>query len=202
MKTRTRRQKEVLDFITRYIENHGYDPSYQVIARHLGVNSKAGIAKHVAALEEQGFLERRRADGSFKLYVRGPSSGQPACEIDWITTDGEPEEWEEKPLTLPRCFLGNVEPSDVFAFRMQDDAMTDKHIAAGDVVLVERRPYVRDGACAAVSAENVGTLLRCFFRSGAHIELRPANSDFEDLRLPADKVEVLGIVRGLIRPID
>jgi SOS-response transcriptional repressor LexA len=51
--TRTRRQREVLDFIIRYIDNHGYEPSYQLIARELGVSSKAGIAKHIKALEEQ-----------------------------------------------------------------------------------------------------------------------------------------------------
>jgi repressor LexA len=56
MQPRTRRQKEVLDFIKRYIEKHGYEPSYQQIARHLGVSSKAGIARHIESLENQGFL--------------------------------------------------------------------------------------------------------------------------------------------------
>ena len=60
MPTRTRRQREVLDFIIRYIDGHGYEPSYQLIARELGVSSKAGIAKHIKALEEQGLLRRRR----------------------------------------------------------------------------------------------------------------------------------------------
>ena len=59
MQTRTRRQKEVLDFITRYIDSHGYEPSYQIIARHIGVSSKAGIAKHIRALEAQGCIARR-----------------------------------------------------------------------------------------------------------------------------------------------
>lgn len=70
MQPRTRRQKEVLEIITRYIKNHGYDPSYQQIARQLGVSSKAGIAKHVRALEEQGLLTRRRDGGKFNLELR------------------------------------------------------------------------------------------------------------------------------------
>ena len=52
----TRRQREILDFITQYIESHGARPSYQLIARHMGVSSKGGIARIVTDLEAQGFL--------------------------------------------------------------------------------------------------------------------------------------------------
>jgi len=51
MLPRTQRQKEVLDYITRFLAKHGYEPSYAQIARHFGVSSKATIAKHIAALE-------------------------------------------------------------------------------------------------------------------------------------------------------
>lgn len=202
MQTRTRRQKEVLDFITRYIDRHGHDPSYQVIARHLGVSSKAGIAKHVAALEEQGLLERRRVDGSFKLFLRRPESNVSVCEIDWIDGDAaEGEDWECRPFVVPQFFLGNILPTEALAFRVPDDAMSEKQICSGDVVIVERRPHVRDGSCVAVTADKLGTMVRCYFRDGAEIELRAANDRYEDVRLSADKVEVVGLFRGLIRPV-
>ena len=59
MQPRTQRQKEILDYIQRFIERHGYEPSYAQIARHFGVSSKATIAKHIAALESRGLLSRR-----------------------------------------------------------------------------------------------------------------------------------------------
>ena len=46
MQPRTQRQKEILEYIARFIERHGYEPSYAQIARHFGVSSKATIAKH------------------------------------------------------------------------------------------------------------------------------------------------------------
>jgi SOS-response transcriptional repressor LexA len=41
MLPRTQRQKEVLDYITRFLASHGHEPSYAQIARHFGVSSKA-----------------------------------------------------------------------------------------------------------------------------------------------------------------
>jgi repressor LexA len=56
MQARTRRQKEILSYITEFIENRGYEPSYQQIAKHFQIASKSAIAKHIAALEEQGLI--------------------------------------------------------------------------------------------------------------------------------------------------
>src|SRR5215218_9452925 len=123
--TRTRRQREVLDFIVRYIEGHGYEPSYQLIARELGVSSKAGIAKHIKALEEQGMLQRRRENGSFRLDIGKTESAPPSSfEIVWLDvpangTDGQHR--ESSPFTLPLFMLGDLSPKSVRAFRVPDD---------------------------------------------------------------------------------
>ena len=69
MQPRTQRQKEILEYITRFIERHGYEPSYTQIARHFGVSSKATIAKHIEALEKRGLISRQRENGAFALSV-------------------------------------------------------------------------------------------------------------------------------------
>ena len=63
MQPRTRRQREILDFITEFINERGHIPSYQQIARKFKIASKSAIAKHIAAMEKQGILQRRREDG-------------------------------------------------------------------------------------------------------------------------------------------
>ena len=114
MPTRTRRQREVLDFIIRYIDGHGYEPSYQLIARELGVSSKAGIAKHIKALEEQGLLQRRRENGSFKLDVGRTETLSPSSfEIDWLDAPAngtQPESFQSSPFALPLFMLGDLSP--------------------------------------------------------------------------------------------
>jgi repressor LexA len=157
MQPRTRRQKEVLDYITRYIENHGYEPSYQQIARHLGVRSKAGIGKHIKALENQGLLARRRENGSFFLEMRPKESASEAiCRVEWLDAPSDSsyrEDWETAPLFVPKFLLGFLAPEKIFAFRAPDEAMRGRGIFEGDVVLIEKRTFARDGECIAAVVE-------------------------------------------------
>src|SRR5437868_10815324 len=100
MHAQTRRQREVLNFITRYVESNGYRPSYQSIARHLGVSSKGGIARIVAVLEEQGLIERKRENGHFTLEFPGRdvAGGGSGLLIEWLEIPldgGYRENWEE-----------------------------------------------------------------------------------------------------------
>lgn len=205
MQPRTRRQKEVLDYITRYIEAHGYEPSYQQIAWHFGVASKAGIAKHIKALENQGLLARRRENGTFCIEVRPKESViESVSRINWLdapTDSAYREEWEKYPLFVPRFLLGFLAPEKVFAFRVPNDAMLNKGIFEGDIVLIEKRSFVRDGDCIAATLEGKRTVLKNFYRAGAFIELRPANERYETVRLSADKIDIQGVFRGLLRPL-
>lgn len=205
MQPRTRRQKDVLEYITRYIEKHGYEPSYQQIAWQLGISSKAGIAKHIKALENQGLLSRRRENGCFKLELRSLNAvNESVSLIEWLEVPKNEiltDEWENEPLFLPNFMLGFQTPERLCAFRVRNDSMLDEHICEGDVVLLEKRSYARDGDIVVALTLNKRVVLKKYFREGAKIELRPANANFDSLVLPADKVSVLGVLRGVLRPL-
>ena len=205
MQARTRRQKEVFDYIKHYVEKYGNEPSYQMIARHLGVSSKAGIARHIKALETQGLITRRRENGSFWLdFGQSNSMSQAVCEIAWLEipkAEVYVEEWENEPLFVPRFMLGYQEPERLRAYRVPDDAMQDKHICEGDVVLIEKRSYARDGSVVVALVADKQVVLRQYSRAGAHSELSSGNDNYETLKIPANKIEILGVFRGLLRPI-
>jgi len=204
MPTRTRRQREVLDFIIRYIDGHGYEPSYQLIARELGVSSKAGIAKHIKALEEQGLLQRRRENGSFKLDIGRSEVMSPSnFEVQWLDTPEngfEPEPWEAAPFSLPLFLLGELSPKSVRAYRVTDNGMSGKNICEGDIAIIESRSYLRDGDCAVVTIKRKETLLRQYYREGSRIEMRPADDKFDVIRVPGEHVKIHGVFRCLVRP--
>jgi repressor LexA len=204
MQPQTRRQKQVLEIITRYIKNHGHKPSYQQIARDLGVSSKAGIAKHIQSLEEQGLLMRRNEDGKFSLTLRPEELlSKAVCEIEWLDVpknEDLAEDWESEPLFVPQFMLGYQDETRVRAFRVANDAMLDEHIREGDVVLIEKRAYARDGDIVVAVIPNRGAVLKQYFRDGAKVELRPANPKFETIVLSADKVEVCGTLHSVLRP--
>ncbi|MDT4954713.1 MAG: repressor LexA [Acidobacteriota bacterium] len=205
MQPRTQRQKEILDYITHFIERHGYEPSYAQIARHFGVSSKATIAKHIAALESRGLLSRRSEDGSFNLEVKVEDMPSGAvCELPLLghVAAGAPIEaiTDAEPIIVPRFLLGRVRPERVYALRVKGDSMIDEHICDGDIALIENRTEARDGEIVVALIEGTRATLKRLFRFGAEVELRPANSTLEPIRLPASQVTVQGIFRGLLRP--
>jgi repressor LexA len=205
MLPRTQRQKEILDYITRFIARHGYEPSYAQIARHFGVSSKATIAKHIAALERRGLLSRRRDDGAFNLAVTIEDSPTDAiCEVPLLgrIAAGAPIDAVEdaQPISVPRFLLGRVRPERVYALRVKGDSMIDEHICDGDIALIENRTEARDGEIVVALVEGTRATLKRLYRFGAEVELRPANSQLAPMRLRAAQVTVQGIFRGLLRP--
>ena len=205
MQPRTHRQKEILDYITRFIERHGYEPSYAQIARHFGVSSKATIAKHIAALERRGLLSRRHEDGAFGLAVKVEEAAPDAlCEVKLLghIAAGAPIDAIEdsEPISVPRFLLGRVRPERVYALRVRGDSMIDEHICDGDIALIENRTEARDGEIVVALIDGSRATLKRLFRFGQEVELRPANSQLAPFRLPASQVAVQGIFRGLLRP--
>lgn len=204
MQPRTQRQKQVLDFIAGFIERHGYEPSYAQIARHLGISSKATIAKHVAALEKRGLLERQHSTDGFGLSVNFEEAHHSTvCEIPLRGTiaAGAPldaiEECEN--LIVPRFLLGRVRPERVFALRVKGDSMIEEHICDGDIALIENRADARDGEIVVALIEGERATLKRLYRMDKDVELRPANSSLQPIKLPAWQVAIQGVFRGLLR---
>jgi repressor LexA len=204
MLPRTQRQKDILDYITRFSERNRYEPSYAQIARHFGVKSRATIAKHIAALERRGLLTRTHEDGSFALSVK-VDDPDALCQVKLLgrIAAGTPLDVVESDETLcvPRFLLGRVKPDRVYALRVKGDSMIDEHICDGDIALIENRTEARDGeiVVAFLIEDNQATLKK-LYRRGTDVELHPANSQLQPLTLPASQVSVQGIFRGLLRP--
>ena len=54
----TRRQREVYDFISQFVDTNGYSPSFEEIAAGVGLSSLATVHKHISNLEGKGLLKR------------------------------------------------------------------------------------------------------------------------------------------------
>ena len=205
MQPRTKRQKEILEYISNFIETRGYKPSYQQIAKHFRLASKAAVAKHIAALEKQGLISRRRENGSFSLELFPKTViTDLVCEIEWIEL---PEitrfndDFSDETLLVPNFLIGLHKPEKLCAFRVRNDSMLDEHICEGDIALIEKRTFARDGDMVVLVINGDRVVFKRIFRDGANIQLRPSNKNYETIKISADKVEIKGIYRGLIRPL-
>jgi repressor LexA len=202
MQPRTKRQKEIFEYISQFIESRGYKPSYQQIAMHFQLASKAAVANHIAALERQGLISRRRENGSFSLELNPKeTAGGLVCGIEWIPAPGTSDAAAEEPLLVPAFLTGGLTADKLLVFRVRNESMIGDHICEGDIALIERRSFARDGDTVVATVRGERLVLKKIFRDGANVELRPSNPTFEPIRVPADKVDVKGIFRGLIRPL-
>lgn len=206
MQPRTKRQKEIFEYISNFIESRGYKPSYQQIAKHFRLASKAAVAKHIESLEKQGLISRRRENGSFSLEISSKSSAivsDLVCQIEWLEipeTIALVNDFADETLLIPTFLIGFHKPEKLSAFVVQNDAMADEQICEGDIAIIEKREFARDSDIVAAIINDERLVLKRIYRNGANVEFRPANENYEIIELPADKVKIKGIFRGLIRP--
>lgn len=202
---RTQRQKEVYDYLVSFLERRGHIPTYSQIAQKLGVKSRATIAKHIQALVRLGLIDIIRTGNSSQIVIK--QQEQPTselfCEVPMagFIAAGHPIELvrSNETISVPRFMLGKVRPENVYAARIKGDSMIDEHICDGDIALIEERKVAHNGEIVMVLVDDNYATLKRIYQHGPEVELRPANSQLESIRVPAESVQVQGVFKGLLR---
>src|SRR5262245_37531094 len=201
----TKRQRQVYDFISGFVQKNGYSPSFEEIGDGMGLSSLATVHKHVTNLEKKGLLKRdynrsRSIDvlpvrGLFKRQQRTPSDI--ALPLMGRIAAGQPIEAVENPETIS---LGDITRSkDVFVLQVKGESMKDEHIVDGDYVLVEKTETARDGEIVVALIEGTDATLKRLYREGTNIRLQPSNVTMKPIVVPAKSVQVQGRVVGVLR---
>ncbi len=198
----TERQRQVLSFILRSVEQRGYPPSVREICGELGTSSTRGAQRHLEALERKGYITRGpgaraiRAEGPRRqgsIYL--PLLGRvPAGPLNYAAE--EVEEW----VPVPPGLGG---PGAAFMLRVKGDSMTGDHIQDGDLLVVNPATSPREGdiVVAVVDGEATVKHLHLPGREGGEVELRPSNPDYDPIRVRAEDVHIVGRVAGLLRTL-
>jgi repressor LexA len=195
----TRRQKEVLDFLATFVTRNGYSPSFEEIARGLGLKSLATVHKHITNLEKKGMLDRMH-NRSRSIDVVAPGTRTRATDrlpLAGQISAGLPLETSELPESISlHDVVGN---RDVFALEVRGDSMRDEHIIHGDYVLVERTRTARQGEIVVALVRGAETTLKRFYSEGHVVRLQPANVEMDPIYVPAAQVAIQGRVLGVLR---
>lgn len=206
----TRRQREVLDFVSHFVADKGYSPSLEEIAAAFDLSSVATVHKHVKHLVDKGYLRKAwnrsrsvepvpdagragRAGGqdSVELPILGAvAAGQPIEAI-------EPDAGTAETLAVPAAMTARGR--DHYVLRVRGDSMIDDQICDGDFVVIESRREARNGETVVALVDGQEATLKRFYRAGPQIKLVPANQTMAPMEFHASQVEIRGIVRGLIR---
>ena len=200
----TKRQKEVLDFIAKFVDENGYCPSYDEIARGLDLSSLATVHKHIGVLEAKGYLRRgvnqsRSLELSAK-YLQEQRRARAVPEIPLLgrIAAGLPVEAVEHREVLN--FADFTGRGETFALEVRGDSMIDDHICSGDVILLEKVEQAHDGDIVVALVGGSETTLKRFYREpGGMIRLQPANSALKPIVAPAREVQIQGRLLAVLR---
>lgn len=206
----TRRQKEVLDFISDFLDENGYSPSFDEIAVGMGLASVATVHKHVSALEKKGYLiksynqsrslelgrkyfsERKRMEAG---AAQAAAAGTP---LMGTIAAGRPIESYPQPESL--SFSDFAGKKNVYALEVRGDSMIDDHIMEGDYVLVEQTDRVRDGDIVVALVDGSESTLKRFYReTGDRARLQPANAAMDPIFVPLSDLQIQGRVLAVHR---
>jgi len=194
MRMLTPRQLAAYEFITAFIDRQGYAPSYDEIRLHLGLRSLNAVAKLVTQLRRRGALAAAPSNAKRSL---APVARRGAVPLLGLIAAGRPIEAIEnpEPVDVPESLLG---PGERYALRVRGDSMVEDGIQDGDLIFVKRAVRAENGQTVVAVVDGEATLKR-FHKRGATVELRPANAALRSTEWPASRVEIRGVLVGLLR---
>jgi repressor LexA len=208
----TQKQKDLLLLIDKKIKKHGVPPSYDEMKDALGLASKSGIHRLITALEERGFIRRlpnkaralevlKLPQDSLSRPIAPPVAANDDYEIPFVgkIAAGNPIaalEDSYNMMSVPPSMMGK---GDHFALEIEGDSMTGAGILDGDIVVVRRANTARNGQIIVALVDQEEATLKTLRKSGQNVELIAENPDYPTRSFGPDRVEVQGVLVGLVR---
>lgn len=193
----TKQQTRVYRYLETYLRRKGRPPSYQEIQDYFGFRSLNSVVKHLKQLERKGYLESPW--GNQKRAFRLLPLRTTAATIPFLgrVAAGAPIEAVEmtEAVEVPESLLAG---GNNFALQVQGESMIDEGIRDGDVLIIRKQDHADNGQTVVAQIEGEATIKKFYQRDG-RVELRPANEELKPLVVPAEKVEIIGVVVGLVR---
>lgn len=204
-----KREKAILKFIEKQINDKGYPPSVREIGKAVGLSSTATVHTYIAKLREKGYIAKEDQKGrALKLLKGGKKeetkpiyNGKELADVPVIgkITAGEPILAVENitdTFPIPIDFVGN---SESFMLVVRGESMIEAGILNGDYILVKKQDIARNGEIVVALIGEEATV-KTFYKEKDHIRLQPENSTMDPIIVPNCKI--LGKVAGVFRKIN
>jgi repressor LexA len=197
----TKRQKEILDFLEGFLDEHGYPPSFEEIARHFGYTSLATVHEHLENLRQKGYI-RKSYNASRSIELVPTNRAVTALELPLLgqVAAGVPIEaiTDQETVAVPEEMVSRG--GQHYVLRVRGNSMIDEQIRDGDFVIVNSRNTAQNGEVVVALVDGDSATVKKFYREAdGRIRLQPANPSMPPMYFPAVDVAVQGVVVGVIR---
>ncbi len=197
----TKRQRQILDYLTSYATEHGYAPSFEEIAGQFNYNSLATVHEHLSNLERKGYIKRSYNE-SRAIEILPSDIFPKAIELPVLgaVAAGLPIEAFEtqETIAVPDDFVRRA--GSHYVPKVPGNSMIEDHISDGDYVVVHDRPAADNGEMVIAMLDDSGATVKRYYRErDGRVRLQPANATMAPMYFQEDQVRVQGIVVGVMR---
>jgi repressor LexA len=199
-----KKQKQILEFISQYIQVNGYSPTLQEIADSMNLSSLATVHEHLQALERKGIIKRYEgAVRGIEIVDVSVNANLNAVELPLIgyIAAGEPIEAIENPLATVMVSPDMVSKSKrCFVLQVKGSSMIGEGIMDGDFVVLKQQETADNGQIVVALIDDGFATLKSFYKEkNGKIRLQPANDNMDPIIVDADSVKIQGVVTGIVR---
>lgn len=197
-----KQKRAILEYLQKYIKDHGYAPTLSEIAKAFSLSSLATVHEHLAFLEEAGFIKRDR-NNARGIELIDPEHDEAADATSFLLplvgtiAAGSPIEAAEdksEMIAVPRELVGR---KNAYILKVRGDSMIESLVADGDFVVVEKSQLARDGDMVVALLDDGTATLKKFFKKKNFVRLQPANANYKPIDV--QNVTIQGKVIGVIR---
>lgn len=209
----TDRQINILKFIVKHINTHGYPPSVREIGEEVGLSSSSTVHAHLEKLEKLQFIRRGNKARALEVLDKGKQKLWSESGIDYQNGDikipivgeitaGNPilaEENIDGYLTVPGDYFNNR--NDLFVLKVKGNSMIGAGIYDGDLVFIRKVNTADNGDIVVALIDDEATVKRFYKDNNSNnVQLRPENPSYDTI--VTNEVQILGIVVGIFRSLE
>lgn len=197
------RERQVLEFVTQYIQRHGFAPTLIEIADSLNLNAPSTVHEHLARLVKKGFIKKTPGyersieliEEKVRTLVNDATMELPVLGFIAAGSPLEPHTDPNYYLSVPASLINAKKPG--YILQVKGQSMIDEGILDGDYVIVQHQTEAQNGdIVVAILPNGLATLKRIMFEKD-RIRLEPANASMTPIY--ATHVKIQGKVVGVYR---
>ena len=202
MENLTKRQKEILAYITKFIKKNDYAPSLEEIKEHFKLSSVSTVHQHVEAIKEKGYLEKiENQPRSIELNSKRKRLSE-LVEIPLLGTiaAGQPIEAieEKEKIEVPKNLVSKS--GENFALKVQGDSMIGDGVFDGDIVIIKKQETADNGETVVALLNGDEVTLKKIYKEKNGFRLQPANPNLKPIF--TKELQVQGKVVSVIRKLE
>lgn len=196
----TARQRQVYEFISRYLETEKQPPTIAEIGKQFQMTSSASVHSILSALEREGLITRiPNVSRGIEIVKQQEGGEDNEIPLLGVVAAGQPIEaiLAHETVSVPKSMLGR---GRMFALRVRGDSMIEENIQDNDIIIVSSQETAENGQMVVALIDGNYATVKKFYREPDFIRLEPANPQFKPIFIKTPgRLQLQGIVRGLIR---